>query len=79
MGDLEKMDLECWDGDTKTTATRIRVKKNKIAELDHKIIEENVEEGLEGSTTQLPLAAAAVSIAFASVAVICYFRFRRRR
>nr|GMD96259.1 uncharacterized protein At1g01500 [Ipomoea batatas] len=33
MGDLEKMDLERWDGDTKTTATRIRVKKNKICRV----------------------------------------------
>nr|GLL31063.1 hypothetical protein DM860_015277 [Ipomoea trifida] len=81
MGDWEKMDLEHMNGDLNTTtATRNRVKKkkNRIAELEQKIIEENVEEGLGGSSIQPPLAAVAISAAFVLVVVVCYLRFRRR-
>lgn len=80
MGDGEKMDLEHMNGDLNTTtATRNRVKKkNRIAELEQKIIQENVEEGLGGSSIQPPLAAVAISAAFVLVVVVCYLRFRRR-
>nr|GMD14214.1 hypothetical protein DM860_015277 [Ipomoea batatas] len=74
MGDGEKMDLERLNGDLNTTMA----KKNRIAELDQKIIEENVEEGLGGSSIQPPLAAVAISAAFVLVVVVCYLRFRRR-
>nr|GMD12509.1 hypothetical protein DM860_015277 [Ipomoea batatas] len=82
MGDGEKMDLERLNGDfLNTTATRntvMKKKKNRIAELEQKIIEENVEEGLGGSSIQPPLAAVAISAAFVLVVVVCYLRFRRR-
>ncbi|VFQ78689.1 unnamed protein product [Cuscuta campestris] len=75
MGDLEKRDSERPNGDKAAAAGEeeiVRV-KNRVAELDRKIIEESVD-GLEGSAAQLPLAAAAVSVAFAAVVIVYYFR-----